>query len=712
MTAAFLPKIHHPPHDPYSWVLDAGTGWRIGHAEGVEKSPAAGRLSLSPLPGSGRRLDEPGGSFGGLTLPVNAALNGCADLYLLDTVQQSIKRFDPCICRFGLLPCIGGEGGRPRQFRQARAIAAHCGQLYVCDAGNHRIQVFTLPDLSLRAIWRSPRQLAEPWRIVDLVFTNSGHALAADEANSAVHRLDREGDCLESFLGVGTPRALATDCQGNLYVLSEGGEGAAVLNPETGEILAHVARPDEIAARFPSLPLNIGENGVLQLTGLCRDAAEDVFFDLRGNPVEKPLSGSPSFYPKEGTYISQALDSGIYRCRWDRLKIHGAAPARTRVRVLTYTAETELPMELISSLPDDAWSTRQTAPSGSLDPAEESWDCLIRSDEGRFLWLKLVFLGNGDAAPQISRVTAWFPRISLRRYLPAVFGAEPISADFTDRFLALFDRTLRSVEDRIDRQAALFDPLSAPAGEGRGDFLGWLASWIGISLDRRWTLQKRRNYLKNAGKLFRYRGTLPGLRDQLYLYLGMHAEGHCRDDAGCGPCRTEAGPKWRPPPLILEHFKLRRWLFLDGGRLGDQARLWGERIVNRTRLGGEAADGQGRLGVTRLLTHQDPLRDPFHVYAHIFSVFVPYRCFRSPQARKGLERLLENERPAHTECRIVYVKPRFRIGVQSMIGFDSVIACYEEGHRLDEKTKLGRGTILTSETAGAGAQIGRTTRLQ
>ena len=65
----------------------------------------------------------------------------------------------------------------------------------------------------------------------------------------------------------------------------------------------------------------------------------------------------------------------------------------------------------------------------------------------------------------------------------AVFGAEATSADFTDRFLSLFDTTLRGFEHQLDYLARYFDPASAPAQRETPaslDFLSWLSSWIGI----------------------------------------------------------------------------------------------------------------------------------------------------------------------------------------------------------------------------------------
>jgi hypothetical protein len=198
----------------------------------------------------------------------------------------------------------------------------------------------------------------------------------------------------------------------------------------------------------------------------------------------------------------------------------------------------------------------------------------------------------------------------------------------------------------------------------------------------------------------------------------------CADDqpkTRCLPVLPNCAPVekkpygWQPPPLILEHFQLRRWLFLGAGRLGDQAVLWGKRIVSRSQLG----DG-AQLAHTQLLTIQDPYRDPFHFYAHKFSVFVPAAYEKSGQHRKALENLLQAERPAHTLHHLEFVAPRFRIGVQSMIGFDSVVGRYPEGVTLNQSI-IGRASVLSapphkqgspSLEIGEHSRIGTTTKLE
>src|SRR4030095_5742173 len=131
------------------------------------------------------------------------------------------------------------------------------------------------------------------------------------------------------------------------------------------------------------------------------------------------------------------------------------------------------------------------------------------------------------------------------------------------------------------------------------------------------------------------------------VYLGMEPERICCDrkppvsrccpPPQCPPVVAESC-RWVPPPLILEHYQLRRWLFLGMGRLQDQAVLWGRRVVNRSQLG----ERRTQAGETQLVKRQDPERDPFHFYAHQFSVFVPAWVGKDDRERKGLENLLKS----------------------------------------------------------------------
>ena len=731
-----LPPIPQPPHDPTWWLLDGRVGWRGALLEKVEVTPACCTLSLRPVPGSGRSPLEPSGSFGGVTLPSNMAFGPDGQLYLLDAGSAELKRFDSCECAWKTVPCFGGRGAGARQLDGAHGIGVCSGNLFVCDTGNRRLAVYTLHGFALRGFWSPPAaaDLANVWEPYAVAFDGRGRVFVSDGANGCVHRFAPHGRWEMCLPGFGKVTHLAADCRDRLYAVVEGEDAVRVFDAE-GTSPGVVSRVDEMAAHFPRLPFLVDAQGNLHLGELCPAAHAPAcggtqptargVFDLAGRPAAAPPPAPAGpVYEKEGTYLSEALDSALYKCQWHRVVLGGRLPAGARLRVSTYTAEATLTTDQLLDLPEDAWQTKQLA---QRFDAGGAWDCLVGSGEGRYLWLKLDFKGNGAASPVLDCARVEFPRVSLRRYLPAVFGEDPGGASFTDRFLSIFDTTLRGVEREVDEQARLFDPLSTPAEidpRTGVDFLSWLASWVGLTLDRQWPEAKRRNLLKHAARLYHLRGTREGLWRQLLLHLGMEPEAKCCPGDGpqnaCRPADHNCAPveekscAWQPPPLILEHYQLRRWLFVGAGRLGAQAVLWGKRVVGRSQL-----DAGAQVSGTKLHTTQDPYRDPFHVYAHKFSVFVPACYEKSDRLRRALENLLEGERPAHTQAQLVFVEPRFRIGFQSMIGFDSVVGRYPEGVTLGG-TPLGRASVLTaapdkqgapSFDVGVRARVGTTTKL-
>jgi phage tail-like protein len=744
--SSLLPRIPEPPHDPTSLRLHGVSGWpaiesgfkniQIGHPDG--------RLMLAFHPEVQRSLTEPSGSFGGLRPPFNVALGPGEEVYLLDRESAMLKLFDPCVCTFAALPCFSGAGPAPRQLQQPGGITICGGNLFVCDTGNNRLSVYALRGYVLRGHWTPPQSLNlnQPWTPHSVACDAHGKIYVSDPANGCIHMFSPTGRWMSRIDGLGFVTFLTFDCKNRLLaILQSGVQPEARIIHSNGQTELLDPQPDALAEMFPPLPFEVDRNGRLHLKGLCSaenasgpDCEPDSekepglgtkgIFNLDGSGWNPPQSEAPKSLPPyatSGIYISQALDSNFYRCQWHRIILTGETPPGSYVTVSSFTSEVPIPDSEIHDLTNESWETQQVARiAGGM------WDCLVRSREGRYLWLRLEFRSGGMVTPVLRSVEIEFPRISLRRFLPAVFGEEPVSADFTDRFLALFDTTLRSMERKLDHLASYFDPLSAPAGKGKEaghNFLDWLASWIGISLEQNWPEIRKRHFLKQASRVFPLRGTRLGLWRQLLLYMDIDPEQCCTEDHAvlrCTPqpqnCRVPEKKTcgWEPPHLILEHYQLRRWLFLGAGKLDDQSVLWGESIANRSRLNENA-----QADVTQLKTAPDPVRDPFMVYAHRFTVFVPACHGKTEAERRSLESMVQRESPAHTHFDVRYVEPRFRIGVQSMIGLDSVIGQYPEGVTLDG-TLLGPSSVLGAPShkrggpsfeIGTGSRIGSTTLL-
>ena len=99
----------------------------------------------------------------------------------------------------------------------------------------------------------------------------------------------------------------------------------------------------------------------------------------------------------------------------------------------------------------------------------------------------------------------------LLDYLPSVFRED----QFMARFLLIFQSILDPLENTVDNMSFYFDPRMTPES-----ILPWLASWVDISLDPRWSDMQRRELVAKASELYRWRGTRRGLSEYLRIYAG------------------------------------------------------------------------------------------------------------------------------------------------------------------------------------------------
>jgi phage tail-like protein len=101
---------------------------------------------------------------------------------------------------------------------------------------------------------------------------------------------------------------------------------------------------------------------------------------------------------------------------------------------------------------------------------------------------------------------------SYLQYLPAIYRDDI----FLGRFLCIMENILKPIEGTIDNIAGYFDPYLTPEG-----FLPWLASWVGLTQDESWPLERRREMVRHAAELYRWRSTRRGLSDHLRIYAGV-----------------------------------------------------------------------------------------------------------------------------------------------------------------------------------------------
>jgi phage tail-like protein len=110
--------------------------------------------------------------------------------------------------------------------------------------------------------------------------------------------------------------------------------------------------------------------------------------------------------------------------------------------------------------------------------------------------------------------------------LPGLYQEDEIDArtgevrpNLAQRFTGAFDELLAPVFSCLDNFEAYLDPTLTPP-----DFLEWLAAWLGLDLDENWPLERRRDLVRRAVELYRWRGTARGVAKAVEIYTGVEPE--------------------------------------------------------------------------------------------------------------------------------------------------------------------------------------------
>ncbi len=132
-----------------------------------------------------------------------------------------------------------------------------------------------------------------------------------------------------------------------------------------------------------------------------------------------------------------------------------------------------------------------------------------------------------EPAPMRGSVEGLASPRPLGHELPAAFQED----EFCMRMVSAFDEVLAPVFSTIDCWDSYLDPQLAP-----DDFVDWLASWVGVDIDETWSLERRRQLIRDAVLLYRIRGTAAGLAAHIDLYGGVVPA--IDESGGCGWSET------------------------------------------------------------------------------------------------------------------------------------------------------------------------------
>jgi phage tail-like protein len=638
------------------------------------------RLARVPAPADRRVIEIP------TQLPYERQVSGiatgpCEAVFVADTAHDRVLYLDGRCGATTFIP--GGDlgtPGAPGEFHAPRGLAVAADRLLVADSENARVQHLAFPGLEphLATGGVSPTSLAVDRR---------GRILVIDEG-TRLRRFDSSGIADPAFDAAiaaegRLKRPLFVVCDDDDRMLVSDGEVNAVfVFDKRGSYRATLAGPQgwmpgalAIAGRRTYVA-DAATGGILIFDGdrlLCRLATWSGPVTAMGTAADGALLVKPgldavffSFAPDAAYVAGGAIEAGPFDAGedrdWVRICVDAEVPAGTTVTVQAAVT-----------------ASATATPAASDWRAIPCFDALVAPDVAprRFVWMRVDLATTVPLqSPRVTQVRLATAEEDLREYLPQVFTRVDGENGFLSRWLQLIRGEFGRVEEWIDDMPRMADPQFAPP-----DSLPWLAGWFGLDLPQIADDTERRQLLARVPAMFARRGTPASIAEFVELHTGIR-------------------------PAIVEGFADRRlWILGVTSQLGFDTRLppldpmgivlpddatspcCGEESTPALRCLPCATADRGALStavqsgpVGRVVMGESgPLAEHqiglplFAEDAYRFCVLVDGYRAADRAVRREIARIVDREKPAHTDYRIEYIAPEARVGLQAQIGIDLIV---------------------------------------
>ena len=613
---------------------------------------ADGDLSLArvPAPADGRSIDIPG-SYPHPRVASGLALGPCDAVFVADTAHDRILFVDGMCGARAWLPARSKPVlDAPGHFASPRGLAAGPDYLLVADHGHGALQQLAFPRLEAN---RVSTAVALP---LSVALDELGNQFVVDAARGRVHRILASGTLDTTFeapdlhapFGVtvnGGGDLLVSDTDANAVFLFEAdgrfirklpgpagwlpgalaARGALIFvaDAATGAILVFAEgtlRGVVDGWRAPVTALAVGENGDLYV----KPGLDATYFRFTADAA----------FVHEGELLAGPFDAGEERV-WERAWIEAEVTPAGRADVevaLKANADPPLPTEWVRLPSSDALLARDAHGSA------------------RFVWLRLrLATTSANIAPVVRQLRCATAAEDYLDYLPLTFRRHDRDG-FLSRWLKLLRGEFGLIEESIEALPRLADPGFVPAGS-----IGWLAQWFGLELPQIAGDDEARALIGSVVQLFARRGSPATIAHFVELHTGIR-------------------------PAIVEAFEERRvWVLGVSSRLDFDTRLApldpAGIVVPDSTLGGECPGAVGSLvvGASGPLAPYQIGLPLFADEAYRFCVVVDGYRLRDAKLLAELCRIVDREKPAHTDYRVQVVAPEMRVGLQARIGIDAIV---------------------------------------
>lgn len=185
--------------------------------------PGAALTSIS----SARRIGGEGTDLGHFQYPYNLTTDPAGNLYVADAGNHRVVKLNASGTP---VAAWGSQGSAPGQFERPMDVAVDAaGNVYVADTYNDRVQKLS-PRGEVLAVWTGPGGEDGTFKAPHgLAIARNGNVYVADALNHRVVEVTSEGARVRTWGGQGSepgqfryPHDVAVDASGNLYVTDFG----------------------------------------------------------------------------------------------------------------------------------------------------------------------------------------------------------------------------------------------------------------------------------------------------------------------------------------------------------------------------------------------------------------------------------------------------------------------------------------------------------
>jgi len=540
-------------------------------------------------------------------------------------------------------------------FSYPKAITISSSNIYVADDS----KIYCLARVNYQTRWVVSIERGE---LVDMALGSKESLYVLDKSAKKVFKIDKKGELSALDLykdgnpyGLGKPVNIAIDGGNYLYILEYSKKQVLKFNPK-GILESSVSL--QVEESFEPSGLAVDDKGNIYV-GDKRVSGVPYQFDSsgKGTPIEYEGAVNSLILNKRGDlYILNKEKKEIaYLRHVERYISKGVYITKSFDSTIPYCQRHKVVLE--ADIPEN------TQVKLSYYASDEEYLSSNPRWSEPLINPKDALLVNANGKNIWFKIELMSDNLSLKSPLIKSFRVHFQRLSYLRYLPATYQEDLVS-KDFLERFLSLFETFLGGLEAKNEDvpklfdtkatpkeFLFWLSTWLGAVWDENWEEKKWREFLSRAVELYKKRGTREGLEELIEIYSGNK-------------------------PIIVENFQLR--------------------CV-------ENEDVKSIL--EKLFVTPKP---------YSFCVLLKPAQEEIESKLKTIKRIIELEKPAHTNAGVVVLQPWIyldmhtylgintylskqvmRLGITSVIGRDTVLTDMEEAGQIERRAMTGVDTKLT-----------------